>query len=571
MRALAAIGLLFAGCFSPSFDNLRCDPEGDCPDGYTCVAGHCEMGGGSPDAAPGPHVVSTTPSPDSTDAEPSVAITATFSTAMDPSTITDTTFVVTVGGDPVSGTVSYDAPSQTATFTPSASLVLLTAYDAVITAGAMDTEGTALGAPHDWSFTVRDGAWAGEELLETEDTGQATGPKIGIDDAGNVIVVWQQQHGGSTFDIMANRYEPGTGWGTATFVEDDPGTAVSPSLAVHGDGTAIAVWGQNDGTVYNVYASRYVPGTGWGTPVPIDNLSNSAASAFAQVEMDAAGNAFAAWVQSDGTRANVWVNHYTVGTGWGFAEMIDTDNTASAERARLGVGPAGHAVVAWKQSDNLWANRYDPTSGEWGTDEEIDTGIGMNFAEQPSVAVDADGNATVVWSRFGTPSYSSSRRRSTPGGVWDAIEPLGDAASPSVAHDVVVDGDGIVTAFFGQFESGVGYNGMAVRYVPGTGWGTPEPIEAFDTGSSYAVVGAIDAGGNVIAAWQQQLGSGFDVWINRYRVGVGFGTPVLVEADENGSTRDIGVAMAPNGAAAVTYYLFTTPPDDYDVWANVFR
>jgi cysteine-rich repeat protein len=39
---LAAVALA-SGCdpFSPSFDNLQCSPEGECPDGLSCVAGTC--------------------------------------------------------------------------------------------------------------------------------------------------------------------------------------------------------------------------------------------------------------------------------------------------------------------------------------------------------------------------------------------------------------------------------------------------------------------------------------------------------------------------------------------------
>lgn len=58
MRAIAG-GLAFvAGCFNPSYQNPRCGPEGECPNGLKCVAEVCrtdgEMSdaGGSGDAVP---------------------------------------------------------------------------------------------------------------------------------------------------------------------------------------------------------------------------------------------------------------------------------------------------------------------------------------------------------------------------------------------------------------------------------------------------------------------------------------------------------------------------------------
>src|SRR6185503_5031720 len=79
-------------------------------------------------------------------------ITATFSEAMDPSTISTTTFTLKQGTTPVAGTVSYTG--VTATFTPAGNLSPLTTYTATITTGAMDLAGNALAADFSWSFTT---------------------------------------------------------------------------------------------------------------------------------------------------------------------------------------------------------------------------------------------------------------------------------------------------------------------------------------------------------------------------------------------------------------------------------
>ena len=97
------------------------------------------------------------------DAAPNVPINATvnatFSTAMNPTTITTATFrvAVTADGTPVSGTVAYDAASQIATFTPSANLAASTQFTATISPGVQDLAGNALAAglvPNPWSFTT---------------------------------------------------------------------------------------------------------------------------------------------------------------------------------------------------------------------------------------------------------------------------------------------------------------------------------------------------------------------------------------------------------------------------------
>ncbi len=81
-------------------------------------------------------------------------ITASFSEAMDASTITTATFAVNgPGATPVTGVVDYDASTNIARFTPTGALAPSTAYDASISTGAKDVAGNALENRHEWSFT----------------------------------------------------------------------------------------------------------------------------------------------------------------------------------------------------------------------------------------------------------------------------------------------------------------------------------------------------------------------------------------------------------------------------------
>ena len=82
-------------------------------------------------------------------------ISATFSKAMNPATITTSTFTVTApGGANVAGAVSYAAATNIATFTPSSPLAVSTAYTATITTGVADTFGNRLAANFVWTFTT---------------------------------------------------------------------------------------------------------------------------------------------------------------------------------------------------------------------------------------------------------------------------------------------------------------------------------------------------------------------------------------------------------------------------------
>jgi ice-binding like protein/Big-like domain-containing protein len=103
-----------------------------------------------------PTVIATVPISDATDVPTNTMVTATFSKAMDPSTITATgTFTLAVfgvGGAAVPGTVQY--AGAIATFTPTSALTAATEYTATITTAAMDLTGNALAANYVWSFTT---------------------------------------------------------------------------------------------------------------------------------------------------------------------------------------------------------------------------------------------------------------------------------------------------------------------------------------------------------------------------------------------------------------------------------
>src|SRR4029077_7173505 len=100
-----------------------------------------------------PTVVFTTPANGATAAAVNTAASATFSEAMNPATITPSTFSLTgPGTTPVAGTVSY--AGTVATFTPAAILTTSTLYTATITTGAKDPTGAPLAANFVWTFTT---------------------------------------------------------------------------------------------------------------------------------------------------------------------------------------------------------------------------------------------------------------------------------------------------------------------------------------------------------------------------------------------------------------------------------
>lgn len=99
-----------------------------------------------------PSVVSTIPANGATNVAVTTPISATFSIAMSPATLTATTFTVSSPSGAVAGAVTYSG--DTATFTPATALAYSTVYTATITTGATDIGGTPLLANYVWTFTT---------------------------------------------------------------------------------------------------------------------------------------------------------------------------------------------------------------------------------------------------------------------------------------------------------------------------------------------------------------------------------------------------------------------------------
>jgi hypothetical protein len=113
----------------------------------TCAADTCraiereDSGSTTP-----PRVTSTVPTNKATGVAPLTNITATFSEDMDASTINTNTFKVfeISTGTKLSGTVSYNAQTDTATYNPTESLKLGVTYRAVVSTKAKDLAGNPL-------------------------------------------------------------------------------------------------------------------------------------------------------------------------------------------------------------------------------------------------------------------------------------------------------------------------------------------------------------------------------------------------------------------------------------------
>jgi len=188
-----------------------------------------------------------------------------FSEDMDSSTISDESFELSLDGNLVGFTVSFDTSNRTAILTPNEQLQILETYVVTLSSDITDIAGNSI-VGHRSEFVTRDLTWQTPNIIEAKD-GRAEGVDVAYFENDSAIAVWSQLENGR-YNIYTNSLLENGEWQSPELLENmDMGNAGVltgsgtegglPKIATDGTGKAVAVWSQNDGTRANIYYSHF--------------------------------------------------------------------------------------------------------------------------------------------------------------------------------------------------------------------------------------------------------------------------------------------------------------------------
>ncbi len=358
--------------------------------------------------------------------------------------------------------------------------------------------------------------WTGATLIDSAGIDSCYNPTVAVDGSGNAIAVWQESISWVN-SVWANRYVVGEGWGTAEVIEEQADEAGLPKVVVDQSGNATVLWEQFTSGHAQIWSNRYVVGEGWGTEEEVEQYVEDAFSV--DIAVDDAGCVVAVWCQNDLSQYNVSANRYVPGEGWGAAEMISGNASGSAAEPKVAVDSSGDATAVWCQYDtgdglySVWSNRYTVGAG-WGAAELLE----LNDTEEalfPRVADDGSGRAMVVWQQQDADVDSIWSNMYAPGEGWGTPRTVEDNDLYATIPKVVFDKTGNATAVWHQWD-GERNTISSSRYIGGVGWGEMELASNYGTGSCTSVNPAIDGFGDVFAVWLQYDGFRHNVWANVY-------------------------------------------------------
>ncbi len=248
-------------------------------------------------------------------------------------------------------------------------------------------------------------------------------PSIGVDLAGNAVLVWSQFVANNHYDAWSARFDATQKtWTAPSMISDGTDSVHDCQIAVNANGQGLVLMQleQGDGSTSNapvdVWARTVTTAGVWGSAARINAVSGSNTywiDAFEAIAIDANGNGAALFVQNNAAGISaVHAAMYSATTGWQASGAITNSTTSGFRFPQLAFDGVGNAFAAWREESVTGgrtgsASRYQPSTG-WGpTVQFADNSLGD--VEDPHLAVDAAGNATVVWYQFlQTPTYSTT-------------------------------------------------------------------------------------------------------------------------------------------------------------------
>lgn len=268
-------------------------------------------------------------------------------------------------------------------------------------------------------FNATTGVWSPAQHAVSGGNADASRPHMAVDTAGRVLLVWAQNG-----QINSRRWDTATNsWGTRTLITTpvvQGEVAGEPRVAMTPSGDAVAVWSRTSagaGTRTDIWFSRFSGATGaWSGPALVETTDVGPASK-PQVAMDALGNAFATWEQSNNVIPTIYVNRMRAATGtWGTESRINAGTPSAAFVPKIAADPRGNALVTWSQQTaanrtDIWAARFTFSGAQWGLPRPIETEDG-GPATDPRIAMDARGRGFALFqSNFGQGSYRAAFNR----------------------------------------------------------------------------------------------------------------------------------------------------------------
>ena len=246
----------------------------------------------------------------------------------------------------------------------------------------------------------------------------------------------------------------------------------------------------------------------WLEPISLSATGESATDA--QVAVDAHGDSVAFWQRPDAMTANtndVQAAVRPAGGNWQTTPTTLASCFFFPTTPEIAVDPSGDAVAAWECASSSTGDRVIEAAMatgpalQWSKPVQLSNSSDINV-EDPQVATDAKGDASVVWVTLGSGGTSFVQAVQRPaGGAWSTPVAISRTDATVGAPQVAEDPGGDATAVWTVNNGTNVVTEASARAAGAAAWGAPMDISSADASASNAQV-AMTPQGTAVALWQ---------------------------------------------------------------------
>jgi hypothetical protein len=376
---------------------------------------------------------------------------------------------------------------------------------------------------------------------------EANYPHLAVDGAGNAVIAWYRLDG--THWQIQTRARAADGTLSAVQNLSSPGKhAILPKVAVNPGGNALIVWQRQDDNSHYRIQARYRSASG--LLGLVQTLSEAGATAQnAQVAVDNDGNAVIVWYRQIGSHYHVQARYRSAAGGLGPVETLSLAGQ-HAVFPEVAVDADGDAVIVWRRHDG--ANyriqlRHRSAAGTLGPVQNIS--LAGHNAFNAKVAVRGNGDAVIVWYANDGTNWRIQARARSAFGLWSRIQTLSLAGQDAGAPQVALDNDGNAVVVW-QRNSGTDRIQARRRAADGT-LGPIQNLSAAGEDAAEPQV-AVDRDGDAVFVWKRSDGTHERIEARTLSAADTLGPiQTLSEAGQNAFTPKVAVRRANGKAVAV--------------------
>jgi len=350
--------------------------------------------------------------------------------------------------------------------------------------------------------------WSLPETLSTTGGTADPVPQIAVNAAGAVVAVWVRFDGEDSVVQSRGKSTAASAWSASqdlsTSVPDpaimvvDEGEAQGPRVTINGNGAAVATWWRNDAANAIIQASR-LSGGAWSSPANVSATGRDGSQS--HVGIDGAGNATSVWVDFDGVHwTTQWSRLAAASTTWAIPQALSGLGEDIAN-PQIAVNAAGDATVVWVKfglHDQVQSASRSFAGPTWSAVETLTAPGGQ--AADPQVSIDASGTAIAVWSETAAFSIVQSRRRTS--GTWSATAPLSAPDNDAFTPVIAVNEAGAASAVWVTGQNVIQSSTITVASPT---WSAPTDRSSVNDICDRPSV-AMSAGGSAVSAWTTDNG-----------------------------------------------------------------